>query len=119
MTQIFTIHPDHPQADLILEAARAIRRGGLVAFPTETVYGLGANGLDADAVRRIFAAKQRPSSDPLILHLSSAADLERVAILEGREEIVSKLAARTCRSRSRRAGTPWRLEFPRTPSRWH
>jgi L-threonylcarbamoyladenylate synthase len=54
--------------------------GRLVAFPTETVYGLGANALDAAAVARIFAAKQRPTTDPLIVHLASAGQLDRVAI---------------------------------------
>ncbi|WP_320447965.1 L-threonylcarbamoyladenylate synthase [Candidatus Roseilinea sp. NK_OTU-006] len=59
----------------IREAARVIRDGGLVAFPTETVYGLGANALDARAVARIFEAKQRPLNDPLILHIASLDDL--------------------------------------------
>ncbi len=56
---------------LINEAARLIREGRLVAFPTETVYGLGANALDAAAVRRIFEAKGRPSTSPLIVHVDS------------------------------------------------
>ncbi len=55
----------------IQEAAALIRAGRLVAFPTETVYGLGANALDAAAVRRIFEAKGRPSTSPLIVHVSS------------------------------------------------
>jgi L-threonylcarbamoyladenylate synthase len=55
----------------ISEAARLIRSGGLVAFPTETVYGLGANALDAAAVQRIFEAKGRPSTSPLIVHVDS------------------------------------------------
>jgi len=49
--------------------AELLRTGGLVAFPTETVYGLGANALDADAVAKVFASKQRPSFDPLIVHV--------------------------------------------------
>ncbi len=53
------------------EAARLIRAGKLVAFPTETVYGLGANALDAAAVERIFAAKGRPRTSPLIVHVDS------------------------------------------------
>lgn len=57
----------------LLEAAAILRRGGLVAFPTETVYGLGANALDADAVERIFAAKQRPHWDPVIVHVADVA----------------------------------------------
>src|ERR1700687_2975365 len=55
----------------ISEAAELIRAGKLVAFPTETVYGLGANALDAQAVQRIFAAKGRPASSPLIVHVAS------------------------------------------------
>lgn len=55
----------------IKKAASLIRKGGLVAFPTETVYGLGANGLDPIAVAKIFAVKQRPSFDPLILHVGN------------------------------------------------
>lgn len=60
-------------------AARVLRSGGLVAFPTETVYGLGANALDADAVEQLFATKGRPADNPLIVHLASSAQLERVA----------------------------------------
>src|SRR5437773_596113 len=56
----------------IATAADVLRRGGLVAFPTETVYGLGANALDADAVGRIFAAKGRPAANPLIVHVADA-----------------------------------------------
>src|ERR1700739_4821281 len=55
----------------IEQAAALIRTGKLVAFPTETVYGLGANALDAGAVARIFAAKGRPRSSPLIVHVDS------------------------------------------------
>ena len=55
--------------------AEIIKNGGLVAFPTETVYGLGANGLDADAVMRIFEAKGRPADNPLILHVSKKSDV--------------------------------------------
>jgi L-threonylcarbamoyladenylate synthase len=54
----------------LAQAAEILRAGGLVALPTETVYGLGANALDADAVARIFAAKQRPSWDPVIVHIA-------------------------------------------------
>ncbi|MDM4721678.1 L-threonylcarbamoyladenylate synthase [Micromonospora sp. WMMA1363] len=62
----------------IAEAASVLRTGGLVAFPTETVYGLGANALDARAAARIFEAKARPSFDPLITHLAEAAELEKL-----------------------------------------
>ena len=59
-------------------AAAIIRSGGLVAFPTETVYGLGANAFDAPAVARIFEAKGRPTFDPLIVHIADRADLSRL-----------------------------------------
>ncbi|MCL5746038.1 MAG: L-threonylcarbamoyladenylate synthase [Acidobacteria bacterium] len=62
-----------PNKDNLRRAAELIRAGKLVAFPTETVYGLGANALDACAVERIFAAKGRPSTSPLIVHVDSAA----------------------------------------------
>jgi L-threonylcarbamoyladenylate synthase len=57
----------------LLEAAEILRCGGLVAFPTETVYGLGANALDAEAVEKIFTAKQRPHWDPVIVHVADVA----------------------------------------------
>lgn len=65
------------QEEGILEAARIIQAGGLVGMPTETVYGLGANGLDPAAVARIFEAKGRPQDNPLILHIPQADWLER------------------------------------------
>ena len=70
-----------PNPSGIAAAAAILRAGGLVAFPTETVYGLGAHGLDAQAVRGIFEAKQRPSDDPLILHLGHADLVDEVALV--------------------------------------
>ena len=68
---------DSPDAGQALDQAAAIlRRGGLVALPTETVYGLGANALDEAAVQRIFAAKQRPEWDPVIVHISGESMLD-------------------------------------------
>lgn len=67
----------------VLRAAELLRRGGTVAFPTETVYGLGANALDAAAVGRIFAAKERPGWDPVIVHVCDQAMVERVAVVSG------------------------------------
>ena len=58
-------------------AAEIIKNGGLVAIPTETVYGLGANGLDEDAVAKIFVAKGRPQDNPLILHIADPSEMER------------------------------------------
>jgi L-threonylcarbamoyladenylate synthase len=78
MTRILIVNPQAPEPDSIAEAAVVIRAGGLVAFPTETVYGLGANALDAEAVAGIFVAKDRPTQDPLIVHLASVDDLPRV-----------------------------------------
>lgn len=63
----------------ILKAADVIKTGGLVAFPTETVYGLGANGLDPISVAKIFDAKKRPTFNPLILHVSDEKMLESIA----------------------------------------
>lgn len=72
-TVVLAVNPTDPEPDVIARAAAVLRAGGLVAFPTETVYGLGANALDADAVRRIFAAKDRPANNPLIVHVPDAA----------------------------------------------
>lgn len=66
-------------ASLIAEAASILQQGGLVAFPTETVYGLGANALDAAAVGRIFAAKGRPGRNPIIVHVQGAAQARALA----------------------------------------
>ena len=66
--------------DVSIESAGAVlRRGGLVAFPTETVYGLGADATNADAVAKIFAAKGRPATNPLIVHVADAATARRYA----------------------------------------
>jgi L-threonylcarbamoyladenylate synthase len=67
----------------IRRAAALLRAGELVAFPTETVYGLGANALDAAAVAGIFAAKERPAWDPLICHVAAAGQLTQLAHVEG------------------------------------
>jgi len=64
-----------PTKENIELAGRVIAEGGLVAFPTETVYGLGANALDPDAVKRVYEAKGRPSDNPMIVHISRASDI--------------------------------------------
>lgn len=64
--------------DVIEEAGYILHEGGLVAFPTETVYGLGANALDEYAAGRTYAAKGRPSDNPLIVHISHFGALERI-----------------------------------------
>lgn len=76
----------------ILRAAEVIRDGGLVAFPTETVYGLGANALDADAVAQIFELKGRPRFDPLIVHVANAQKLQ--TLVEQVPQLARDLIAR-------------------------
>ena len=75
-TLIEKISPDKIDGDKIRRAAEIIRSGGLVVFPTETVYGLGGNGTDKDAAKKIYAAKGRPSDNPLIIHVSEPEDAE-------------------------------------------
>jgi L-threonylcarbamoyladenylate synthase len=70
----------------IEQAAKILREGGTVAFPTETVYGLGANALDPTAIAKIFAAKERPSWDPLIVHVSDREMLDQVAVVTPQAE---------------------------------
>ncbi len=72
---------DANRPDAMARAAEIVRGGGLVAFPTETVYGLGANALSASAVEGIFTAKRRPHWDPLIVHVSDRAMLEQVCVV--------------------------------------
>jgi L-threonylcarbamoyladenylate synthase len=76
---LVAVDPLHPDPSALAPAVEALRRGDLVAFPTETVYGLGASALDADAVARIFAAKGRPSFNPLIVHTADATSARGVA----------------------------------------
>ena len=68
-----------PTESDLKDAAEIIKGGGLVVFPTETVYGLGANALDPDAARRIYEAKGRPSDNPLIIHLPSVDEVKKYA----------------------------------------
>lgn len=79
-TKVITIDRKNPDKALLEEAGRLLREGALVAFPTETVYGLGGDGLKADAAARIYAAKGRPSDNPLILHIAEVADMEKLAV---------------------------------------
>ena len=77
-TRVIKIDKDNVEKDLIIEGVQIIKNGGLVAFPTETVYGLGANGLDASAVEKIFIAKGRPQDNPLILHVHSIEQVKEL-----------------------------------------
>jgi L-threonylcarbamoyladenylate synthase len=78
-TQVVRVDAAAPDLGVMRQAAQVLRAGGLVAFPTETFYGLGAAGLDAEATRRVFAAKGRPASMPLLLLVDSRAMVAAVA----------------------------------------
>lgn len=82
-----------PTTENLILAAEFIKRGEIIAFPTETVYGLGANGLNVDACRKIFVAKGRPIDKPLSLHVASLEMVERVAKIDSTAE---KLFATFC-----------------------
>ena len=73
-----------PDARAVERCAALLAAGGLVVFPTETVYGIGADACNAEAVRALYRAKNRPAEKPLLLHLSSRAQAERVAVLDER-----------------------------------
>lgn len=89
-TKIVRIDFEKPLEGQLIEAARIIIDGGLVAFPTETVYGLGASALNSDAASKIYAAKGRPSDNPLIIHISNPAHAEKYCVTS---EIYYKLAS--------------------------
>lgn len=91
-TFVIKVSPKAPQKKFILTAAEVLRRGGLVAFPTETVYGLGADALNADAVKQIFAAKGRPLDNPIIVHIASASDLNTLTdhVTEEAQELMDR-----------------------------
>ncbi|MEM3774963.1 MAG: L-threonylcarbamoyladenylate synthase [Candidatus Bathyarchaeia archaeon] len=78
-TLVFKVNPENPEAKTICEAAIIIRNGGLVAFPTETVYGLGADALNAKAVLALFKAKKRPLDNPPIVHVGRFEDVYKLA----------------------------------------
>jgi L-threonylcarbamoyladenylate synthase len=80
MTEVLQVDPTAPDPELIARAAECLRAGGLVAFPTETVYGLGAHALDRRAVQRVFAAKERPANDPLIVHVAAIDDIAPLVV---------------------------------------
>ncbi|MBQ1848707.1 MAG: threonylcarbamoyl-AMP synthase [Clostridia bacterium] len=78
-TEYIRSYPDSPNEEGLIKAAEIIKSGGLVAFPTETVYGLGGSALDPDSAKKIYAAKGRPSDNPLIIHLYEAKEAENYA----------------------------------------
>ena len=79
-TKIETVDPQRMDETIMAEAGRLIAEGELVAFPTETVYGLGADALNPEASAKIYAAKGRPSDNPLIVHIADFSDMARVAL---------------------------------------
>src|SRR5208283_4314624 len=79
MPRVLAVDSSRPEAAVIAEAVRVLRAGGLVAFPTETVYGLGASALDEQAVLRVFVAKQRPIGHPLIAHVEDERHARELA----------------------------------------
>ncbi|MBI5494070.1 MAG: threonylcarbamoyl-AMP synthase [Deltaproteobacteria bacterium] len=90
--KVLPVDPVHPEPARIAEAVDVMRRGGLVAFPTETVYGLGARALDAAHVRRIYAAKGRPGWNPLIVHVSGV-EMARAHVVSAWPATAATLAA--------------------------
>lgn len=78
-TLLIKINPNNPEENKIQKAAKIIKNGGLVAFPTETVYGLGANVFNTNALKKIFKAKCRPFDDPLIVHIADKNDIFKLA----------------------------------------
>lgn len=89
-TRIFEIQPNETSSTALQDAADILRHGGLVAFPTETVYGLGGIATDAKAAEKIYRAKGRPSDNPLIIHIADPSDAELYAETN---ELYYKLAA--------------------------
>lgn len=78
-TKVVTIKEDHIDEEAIQEAGQILKDGGLVAFPTETVYGLGGDALNAESSAKIYAAKGRPSDNPLIVHIADMDALPLIA----------------------------------------
>ena len=90
-TIIKKINKNQVNTDVIREAGRILKEGGLVAFPTETVYGLGADALNEDAAKKIYAAKGRPSDNPLIIHITNMEALDRITVsISEKARIVAK-----------------------------
>ncbi|MEM3555539.1 MAG: L-threonylcarbamoyladenylate synthase [Candidatus Micrarchaeia archaeon] len=92
MSRIIKINKNSPEVSKIKQAAEVIRRGGLVAFPTETVYGLGADALNKKAVKKIFEVKGRPPDDPIIVHIADRKELKTLAeeIPEEAEKLIDR-----------------------------
>ena len=91
-TKIIKVNPNFPEQSFIKEAAGVLKKGGLVAFPTETVYGIGARSLDAKAINRLRAVKKRPADKPLTIHIAGFEALKdlRVDLPEKAKRIIHK-----------------------------
>lgn len=89
-TQIIKISPDNFCDEELLSAAEIIKNGGLVIFPTETVYGLGADGTSSSAANKIYGAKGRPSDNPLIIHVSAPSDAEKYTYTNKTYDLLAK-----------------------------
>ena len=90
MTITAKINKKNPEPEIISQAAEIIKNGGLVAFPTETVYGLGADALNSEAVKKIYEAKGRPSDNPLILHVANINQVHELVEVNETAEILMK-----------------------------
>ena len=77
ITEYAVMTEDHIDEDAIRRAGEILKKGGLVAFPTETVYGLGGDALNPESSKKIYAAKGRPSDNPLIVHICRLEDTEK------------------------------------------
>jgi len=77
-TAVIKISASRPETSKIKKAAAILRKGGLVAFPTETVYGLGANALDKEALKKVYEIKKRPKNKPLTVHISGIGQLKKI-----------------------------------------
>jgi L-threonylcarbamoyladenylate synthase len=91
-TVVYEVDPHHPDEEIIARCAEVIKRGGLVAFPTETVYGLGASALNPEAVAKVFEAKARSKGNPLIVHISRLAQVDPlVTQIHPKAELLMKM----------------------------
>lgn len=86
--KVYKINPEHPEPEIIQRAGTVIKQGGIIAFPTRCLYGLGADAFNAEAVDRVFKMKQRPSQKPILILIDRRIQLERLV------SHVSKAASR-------------------------
>jgi L-threonylcarbamoyladenylate synthase len=115
-TKVVRVSSESPDPTTIREAARIIRAGGLVCFPTETVYGLGADALSEQAVQRVFSAKGRPSDNPLIVHIADPRQIFDLA--DENLSFDAEILAKTFWPGPLTASEQSRSECPITGSLW-